>query len=329
MSGRDWVFVCTLGGCLILAGGGEVHFLQAQETPSEAEGGSLQAPTDAATGSEASDHQPPKDTGPSPDAPRPAVNNVEPATSEPVAGEPEQDGDSEAKELARADLRAQQAMASATDQMAVAAWLSTAFAFAGLLLLWRTMLYTKRAAEFAGNAVEEAERATAAAHETVKAAVAANTIAQNTARRQLRAYMVPASGTLTRLENGAGFILSVAVRNCGATPALNVRSMGETFAAPYPLQEDRPHPVPGDGHSVTIGGGCEMTCAFRLFTESPELALAAVERGEMGFWIQGTVTYEDIFGEPHATQFRWVMGGRLTGSGGVMMHADMEGNSAD
>lgn len=152
-------------------------------------------------------------------------------------------------------------------------------------------------------------------------------ITRETSKRQLRAYLAVSGCSLEEIP--VGFVVTAEIRNSGQTPAFRVRHMSESFAEDYPLGGNKPHPIPLETHSAPVGAGDQTFCVQRLFTEDRAGALANVMAGKLGLWIQGTVFYDDCFGEPHTLKFRYVFGGRIANSGGLLLHADIEGNEAD
>jgi hypothetical protein len=155
----------------------------------------------------------------------------------------------------------------------------------------------------------------------------ANSIARDTARRQLRAYMSVTSCELEMIEDG--YILTATLNNCGQTPAYKTRISGESFADSYPLEEERPFLPLEDGYSATIGPGHPVSCTYRLFVKAKNEAFRMAQAGQLGFYIQGICEYYDAFGTRRETKFRYVFGGRIANTGGLVMHAAETGNEAD
>jgi hypothetical protein len=153
--------------------------------------------------------------------------------------------------------------------------------------------------------------------------------AEDTSKRQLRAYVIAGAGDIQEIDNG--FLLTATLKNTGQTPASNVRIGGESFPAEYPLAADRPHPhpKPSTDYGLTLGAGEEFHCAYRITGNPVEIAdaLKQVQAGKFGFWIQGHVIYDDCFGKSHETKFRFVYGGRIAGIT-KHLHADRQGNEA-
>lgn len=211
------------------------------------------------------------------------------------------------------DLQAQWEAANWTKYAAIAAWFGTIIAFIGIWFIWRTLKANV-------DAVQAATRAAVAAEASVA-------VAEDTAKRQLRAYLAVVGCSIE--ETDSGFTLSAILKNTGQTPAFNTRVMAESFGGPYPLQAEKPHPAPDGQFGATIGAAAEMHTVQRIFTDTPKAVLENLKTGKFGLWIQGTCTYEDCFNAPHTTKFRYVFGGRLADSDGFALHADREGNEAD
>ena len=73
-----------------------------------------------------------------------------------------------------------------------------------------------------------------------------------------------------------------------------------------------------------------LIVAYRLFTENPIAAIEAARSGQLGFWIQGTVVYEDCFGKPSYDKVQICFWRQNHAESGTMaLHADREGNEAN
>ena len=160
-----------------------------------------------------------------------------------------------------------------------------------------------------------------------RAAVHAVEITKDTAKRQLRAYLVASSGSIERIAEG--YILTAVIGNSGQTPAFSIKHNSESFCGKYP--DGGPPPIldVNNTHYSVIGAGDEFFCAQRLITDDPDRAMREVQEGKIGFWIHGIVKYADCFGDTHTTKFRLVFGGRIAKSGGLIFHNDKYGNEAE
>lgn len=228
---------------------------------------------------------------------------------------PDESGAKSAQYYERADFDAQVRMAEASEELVKL----TDRQFWATLVEMILLIGAVSAAVWAAWA---ASKAAYAAQEAVE-------VTSETAKQQLRAYLTVGACTIDFLPDDSGLMLSAHITNSGITPAFNTRIMGESFASDYPLSEPMPHPTPGTDFGAPIGAGGELICAQRLFSDDLEAAINRVKAGEIGMWIQGAVIYDDCFGDQHSLRFRYVFGGRLANTGGIILHADKDGNYAD
>jgi hypothetical protein len=102
----------------------------------------------------------------------------------------------------------------------------------------------------------------------------------------------------------------------------------QTCALPiYPLAKEREFLPVSDGYDSAIGPGHPIACAYKLTTDNFAEAVERVYAGEIGLYIQGICEYEDAFGKPRETKFRYVLGGRIAKTAGMVLHAAERGNS--
>lgn len=159
----------------------------------------------------------------------------------------------------------------------------------------------------------------------------ANAIARDTAKRQLRAYIGVTASSISISPDNKGFIIQVELKNAGQTPAYEVAIMGESFGADYPLTNERAFGPLEDGHRCPLYPGDSLYGVYALKAEgvSADLVMKQVQTsGNMGLYVQGLCEYLDAFGERHTTQFRYVCGGRIALTSGMIMHAALTGNTA-
>lgn len=154
-----------------------------------------------------------------------------------------------------------------------------------------------------------------------------NSIAQDTAKRQLRAYMGILDCEISGVEETGAFVLTARLQNAGQTPAYKVRLAGESFAAEYPLKDERDFLPISEGYDAPVNPGHDICCAKRISTTSFDQTMQYVLTGELGLYIQGICTYEDAFGQSQETKFRYVFAGQPA-SIGMLMHSAKTGNSA-
>jgi len=136
----------------------------------------------------------------------------------------------EEADQSRRELAAQESMALWAFWMFVAAAASAVLTLVGLLLIWRTVVYTKAAAASAEGAVHEARKGTAAA----EAAVAET---RRIGEAQVRAYL-SCYGMRTSVDDLDGDLppdflqFQIFLKNTGLSPALRLRCRGDVIFHP-------------------------------------------------------------------------------------------------
>ena len=181
MSRCNWLYVIAVGGLVASSALAQVPLQQPEGHQPPAE----EADTNGETGPAEHQNEPTNEsqeaitTLPEPGA---VVSNpVDAIASDNEATEGNRYPDCEFYNVAECDLAAQQGMAESTRYMNYAAWVGVFLTGIALLLIWRTLIYTRRAAQAAVDTVEEARAATAAAVATVKESERATFAALKTA----------------------------------------------------------------------------------------------------------------------------------------------------
>lgn len=162
---------------------------------------------------------------------------------------------------------------------------------------------------------KETARAAKATEESVKSG-------KDTAKRQLRAYMVVRNARLILHEDG--FVeAKMELANCGQTPAYDLR--GGTFCrfAMYPIRDIKPMPDNLRQSQSTIGAGLAfwaLAPGGRHDEGDREdlLRKLSAEGGNLVYCVNGHFTYNDIFRDSHWIKFQMIVGG----PGGVRLDAD-------
>lgn len=206
---RNWIAAAAFG--LVFASGALAQEPQQSAAESEPE-----------STSQHQENTPTRQDNPSPEpdyATRllPAIQGIESAIRELVTDE----GKIAAEEDRRrdqSDLQAQESMALWAFWMFIAAVASVVLTSIGVVMIWRTLLYTRDAAIHAGRAVDEAKHATAAAQET-------NRVTQEIGIKQTRAniayldYEINDSSHMSYTDDTA---VRLVFKNFGQSPARDV-----------------------------------------------------------------------------------------------------------
>lgn len=190
------------------------------------------------------------------------------------------------------DLQAQQEMALWGLWVFIAAAFSAGMTAVGVYLIWQTLLHTR-------DAVTEAKAAT-------KAAQAAVTVTQDVGERQLRAYMsVKGAHATIRTNNVRAVVIA---KNTGQTPALNVRTWTVLVLEPPPFNEDwLKDPITGRMYVSDVGADAEQTLHVTHPADIADTVVPAIKAGRLGCWVYGFIWYEDFYGQPRETRFRFVL----------------------
>ncbi|MFN3945343.1 MAG: hypothetical protein ACK4K7_10475 [Allosphingosinicella sp.] len=200
------------------------------------------------------------------------------------------------------DLAAQEGMWLWAKVAAAVAALMALLTFIGIILIWRTLEHTRRAADYAGDMADQARLATEAAIAASDAGREANSIALQGQKVQLRAYVDIASADIAVEDEGedGGFrtVIGLKIKNFGASPALGMQWSISGAYFPYPLTVDlQKHPQLGLGGSGDMPptGEADQVLDFTLAKSALENVLA----GEYALYCYGHITYRDIFGEEY------------------------------
>lgn len=138
--------------------------------------------------------------------------------------------------------------------------------------------------------------------------------AEDTAKRQLRAYISVESGMNWRQDQRRKTVFEFrpVVENNGQTPANKVRiiSMIEVRAPIVPPDFDFDIPdtfVGALGSVTTIGAGKTKIHSRILPAKLTRAELKEIAKGSKCFHVWGVVRYDDIFDQPHTTNFSFLI----------------------
>ncbi len=151
---------------------------------------------------------------PEPPSFAPALDRIEAAIRDLIREESEEESKRIAEQAAK-DLAAQTEMAAWAMDMAIASILSALFTFGGLVLIWRTLHHTRRAADATADMLIEAKRSAAAAEGAVDAT-------RDVGEKQVRAYLQIRALSVTVGSKKGKIGASIEVTNSGQSPAIGV-----------------------------------------------------------------------------------------------------------
>lgn len=151
--------------------------------------------------------------------------------------------------------------------------------------------------------------------------------AADTAQKQLRAYVCVSSAKISFEIAGAPEV-QVVLKNCGQTPAHDLRCWIHIWIEDYPLKVLLPVP-PSDfpmAVSVLEPGG-HLLSAIKKDPPVRPCALALLGTPQGTVYVYGQVTYKDVFSVERITRYRLIYGGNEPARRQHMM-PDIEGNEA-
>lgn len=143
----------------------------------------------------------------------------------------------------------------------------------------------------------------------VKSADDAVAVTREIGQKQVRAYVVVNSAKYD-WDKADEVVITVYIKNTGQSPASNIKMMGECFFDVYPAQNIPDHPIPEMPQSTHLGGGAELHGFYRLRGDIEE-GIQLIGKGTHAMYVQGTIIYDDVFGETHFTRYRFCHGGRV------------------
>jgi hypothetical protein len=133
-------------------------------------------------------------------------------------------------------------------------------------------------------------------------------LAEDTAKKQLRAYVLPTKGEVKGLNVNGPLQVRIAVRNSGQTPAYNATIGVDTWWEEIPRQPPVAGALPTkEGMQVTLAAG-EETYVDHVVKEQRRQELKS---RKAILHAAGSVRYKDIYGVKHESSFHFVQGGEF------------------
>lgn len=216
------------------------------------------------------------------------------------------------------DLCAQWKAADAARSAANATWLfgalgsliggfTLAAAWSAAKWARRAAEETKRTADLAELASKDSEAALTSALKSAEAAERQVSIAEDTAQRQLRAYVTVDH---PYINNGPceGIVLEyrITATNDGVTPAKDFQ-WASKFTIAFDEEAEEELKLPWDGverSTAIVGAGKSVHMHGRLPSAITAEYQRRLEDGTARIWAVGEIRYQDIFGQACHTQYR-------------------------
>jgi hypothetical protein len=153
-------------------------------------------------------------------------------------------------------------------------------------------------------------------------------VASDTERRQLRAYMVVDSASITRLEEGKTIEAEVIMKNTGQTPAYKVSGYTAIMYDRFPLGRPFPTVDKNNLNTAIVGSGGLVRGKVPTLDVPTKETFAAFNTGTMAVYVMGKITYIDAFGDQRFLKYRLYMT-KPAESGGLFQPLDVKGNGGD
>lgn len=151
--------------------------------------------------------------------------------------------------------------------------------------------------------------------------------AEETAERQLRAYICVKAVTLMNFNVGSQPIFRVTFENTGQTPAYNVRSCIKMETFEIPLPEELPEQLTREvGFNLGAGQPSEIREPINVVIMQDDIVALTSNKIAIIAW--GKIIYEDIFGKTYYTNVRCMYGGEAGVDPNGSMVAWHKGNEA-
>jgi hypothetical protein len=174
--------------------------------------------------------------------------------------------------------------------------------------------------------IQESHRAVGAANRAADAASRQGGIAEDTEKRQLRAYVFVAAATPHDFVVSRTPYVDVRVRNFGQTPAyeatMDLAIRLKQLVDPGSFT-DPGHPSP----PAPIAPGVDVHPLPRTEEPLSNLIISDIRANRVAYFIFGIIRYKDAFQKAHWTRVRWIIGATELADGSVSIYR--EGNDAD
>ncbi|MBI5316761.1 MAG: hypothetical protein HZB34_12375 [Nitrospirae bacterium] len=150
--------------------------------------------------------------------------------------------------------------------------------------------------------------------------------AEDTAKRQLRAYISITGGELVERNEGSNIIgFQVHFKNAGQTPAYDVLSGAQCTIMDLPRNAPLPLVPLTEKSKSTFGPGIDSSLFPTMKIPTSEQK-TAIDNRKAAIYIHGRIEYRDAFDRGQTTNFNLIY--RMTNTGRYIIGNDKDGNDA-
>ncbi|MGX5708271.1 hypothetical protein [Brucella lupini] len=200
------------------------------------------------------------------------------------------------------NLAIQRSVADSSKEVAHYSFFQTWIGAISLVLSFVTVGASGAAAWFAFGAVKEARKSTAVAQKSLA-------VTEDTAKKQLRAYLVLTGTAIPVGTEEDYFIIKSGFKNCGQTPAL-ITHIGRIAFLTNRLTPDIFPKVDMSEFTAVVGPGEELHFHVGHTSEKFPNLRQEVAHGRVNAAMRIHARYTDIFGDEHIIKFTRVIEGQ-------------------
>ena len=220
----------------------------------------------------------------------PALQKIESAIRD-IVPQKDEAADQRQEDQDKADLQAQQDMAFWAKLMFVAAVVTAAITFGGLILIWRTLHHTRRAADSALNMVSEAKLATNAAQDAVE-------VTREIGQAQVRAYLACTEAKYTISKTS--IFCQLVIANKGLSPANQIEIAA--FLSPQKPVKGREICEAAECESISAGSLGNASFAGKFSELGNEVKVSLYDKMQP-FAIYCVISWRDVFKKEQENSF--------------------------
>jgi hypothetical protein len=231
-----------------------------------------------------------------------------------------------AGEISREDRDRSLRLASDNRTFWLGVWTVVIAAFTAFIFVLQLFVFGRQAQRLR-ESIEESKLATRATQTAANAAEKTVETMNETAGRQLRAYVAVKNGCVVGIRDGSKPIAWLTVKNYGQTPAYKF-SVSVDIELVVGSDELHPNKEPSSvlGH---LAPSAELVLTAPALVMLTQTHLFQLENGAATIFVHGIIRYFDTFGKEHFTRFRTMIGGGFGLPEDGRLVSCSEGNETD